>query len=93
MSTYHHLLLITALSSALLTFFLLQAGGSNFSANQQNPSQQLQSTPLPQATEYYALGQPRLMTLAWQPCVENACQPEFAAYSGITTRQQSEIGI
>lgn len=93
MSTYHHLLLITALSSALLTFFLLQAGGSDFSSNQQNPSQQLQSTPLPQATEYFALGQPRLMTLAWQPCIENACQPEFATYSGITTRQLSEIGI
>lgn len=93
MTTYHRLLLLTTLGSALLTFCLLHVGGINASANEQNPPQQLQSTPLPHATEYYALGQPRLMTLAWQPCAENACQPQFTGQTRVIPRQQSEIGI
>ncbi|HET8808347.1 MAG TPA: hypothetical protein VFM76_08210 [Methylophaga sp.] len=93
MTTYHRLLLITALSSGFLTFCLLQAGGINSAANQENPSQQLQSSPLPYVTEYYALGQPGLMTLALQYCVEKVCQPKLAANSKITSHQQSEIGI
>lgn len=94
MTTYHRLLLLTTLGSALLTFFMLQIGGElNASANQEMPPQQLQSAPLPQATEYYAMGQPRLMTLAWQPCAEKACQPQFVADAKVIPRQQSEIGI
>lgn len=93
MTTYNRLLLLTTLGSALLTFCLLQTGGINASANKQNPPQQLQSKPLPHATEYFALGQPRLMTLVWQPCTENACQPQFVAHIKVIPHQQSEIGI
>ncbi|MEX1199163.1 MAG: hypothetical protein WEB02_00085 [Methylophaga sp.] len=93
MTTYHRLLLLTTLGSALLTFFVLQAGGINASANKHNQSQQLQSAPQPQATEYYVTVQPRLMTLVWQPCAENACQPRFVAYIKAASRQQSEVGI
>lgn len=90
MSTYHRLLLLTTLGSALLTFCLLQAGGVNFSANKQNPSQQLQSQPQPLVTEYYAMAQPRIMTLAWQPCTAHACEP---GHGKIPARQSTEIGI
>lgn len=93
MTTYHRLLLLTTLGSGLLTFSLLQLGEMNAFAKEQNPPQQLQSAPLPQATEYYALSQPKMMTLAWQLCYENACQPQFAAHIKVTPRQQSEIGI
>lgn len=93
MTTYHRLLLLTTLGSALLTFSMLQMGEFNTSVNQQMPPQQLQSAPLPQATEYYAMGQPRLMTLVWQPCAVNACHPHFAADAKVTLRQQSEISI
>ncbi len=93
MTTYHRLLLSTTLGSALLTFCVLQAGGLDTSANKHNQPQQLQSAPQPQATEYYATVQPRLMTLAWQPCTVNACQPQFAAHNKAVSRQQSEVGI
>lgn len=93
MTTYHRLLLLTTLGSALFTFCLLQTGGINTSANKQNPPQQLQSTPLSHATEYLALGQPRLMTLVWQPCAENTCQPQFVAHIKAIPRQQSGISI
>lgn len=93
MTTYHRLLLLTTLGSALLTFFMLQMGEVSTSANQQSPAKQMQSAPLPQATEYYALGHPRLMTLVWQPCTKNTCQSQFTGQTGVIPRQQSEIGI
>lgn len=93
MTTYHRLLLLTTLGSAVLTFCLLQTAAVNSSATQQNPPQQLQSTPLPQATEYYALGQPRLMTLVWQPCHGNVCQPGYAHYQKTTARSPSNTSI
>jgi len=85
MTTYHRLLLLTTLGSALLTFSVLQAGGLNTYATKHNQPQQLQSMPLPQATEYYVASQPRLMTLVWQP--------QFVAHSNTASRQQSEVGI
>ncbi|MEX0615913.1 MAG: hypothetical protein WD177_08390 [Methylophaga sp.] len=93
MTTYHRLLLSTTLGSALLTFCVLQAGGVNTSVTKHNQPQQLQSAPQPQATEYYVTVQPRLMTLAWQPCAENACQPQFVAHTKAASQQQSEVGI
>lgn len=90
MSTYHRLLLLTTLGSALLTFCLLQAGGVNFSANKQNPSQQLQSQPQPLVTEYYAMTQPGIMTLAWHPCAANTCEP---GHGKMPAHQPTEIGI
>ncbi|MDT8310233.1 MAG: hypothetical protein RQ732_02190 [Methylophaga sp.] len=91
MTTYHRLLLLTTLGSALLTFCVLQASGINASSNKHNQPQQLQSTPQSQATEYYTAGQPRLITLTWQPpCAANTCEPGL---SKIPVRQQTDMGI
>lgn len=93
MTTYHRLLFTTALTSAFLTFCLLQTNVINFSATVQQQPQQLQSAPQPKATEYYVMNQPGMMTLAWQPCVNQACQPLHAVYSQAPISQNNDIGI
>ncbi len=92
MTTYHSLLLITALTSAFLTFCLLQTNAINSSATVQQQPQQLQSAPQPKVTEYYVMNQPGMMTLVWQPCTNQGCQPLHAAYSQAAF-QNNDIGI
>ena len=93
MTTYHRLLLITALTSAFLTFCLLQTNAINASATIQKQPQQLQSAPQPKATEFYVINQPGMMTLAWQPCANQACQPQHATYNRVPASQNNDIGI
>lgn len=93
MTTYHRLLLITALTSAFLTFCLLQTNAINSSATVQQQPQQLQSAPQPKVTEYYVMAQPGMMTLAWQPCTSHSCQPLHATYNRSAASQNNDIGI
>lgn len=93
MTTYHRLLFITALTSALLTFCLLQTNAINSSATIQKQPQQLQSIPQPQATEFYVTNQPGMMTLVWQPYAEQVCQPQSAAYYTTPVIHNNRIGI
>lgn len=93
MTTYHRLLLITALTSAFLTFCLLQINAISSPATVHQQPQQLQSAPQPKVTEYYVMTQPGMMTLAWQPCTSQACQPLHAAYNRKAASQNNDIGI
>lgn len=90
MTTYHRLLLLTALGSALLTFIMFQFAAVNAVTTEQKTPQQLQTLPLPQATEFYAMNQPRMMTLVWQPCDANNCE---ANPGNKSSDQQFEVSI
>jgi hypothetical protein len=92
MITYHRLLLITTFGSALVTFGMLQLNATIPSAVEAVPSQQMQSAPSPSVTEYYVMG-PRLMTLAWQPCADNACLPQTTSHRTYPAEKHQAIGI